>query len=144
MHLAFALPWQLSAAYAAKRSMTPKRRMSAELKSPLQVNSLRFFVSAAAWLNSYPANICFLKNSIHAICSERIIKKSGEQWHTAPPARCPTQILRCRCIPIKIKITACTATNPNTIDTHHCEDFSTTSAGSSPSGGMICVVTDTS
>ena len=53
MQLAFALLWQLSAAYAAKRSLTAKRRMSAETKSPLQVNLRRAFVSAAAWLNSY-------------------------------------------------------------------------------------------
>ncbi len=38
MYLAFALLWQLSAAYAAKRSITAKRRMSAEPKPPQQVN----------------------------------------------------------------------------------------------------------
>ena len=38
MHLAFALLGQLTAAYAAKRSITAKRRMFAEPKLPLQVN----------------------------------------------------------------------------------------------------------
>ena len=53
MHLAFTLPGQLSAAYAAKRSITAKRRMSV-YPVKLRQTSLRSFPDkTAAWLNSY-------------------------------------------------------------------------------------------
>ena len=52
MHLALRCFGSFFAAYAAKRSITAKRRMSAETKPPLQVNLRRAFGSAAAWLNS--------------------------------------------------------------------------------------------
>ena len=53
MHLAFSLLTQLIAAYAAKRSITAKRRMSGYRERPQQASLRGCSLYPAAWLNSY-------------------------------------------------------------------------------------------